>query len=58
MEEGSKRMTNFEIPPDLERMLPHEMNDWLASVEEDESVTDAEVQEARKAVSVALGVSE
>ncbi|MEU4352899.1 hypothetical protein [Streptomyces sp. NPDC023838] len=46
----------LEIPSDLERMLPHEMSEWLSSVEEDESYTETQVKEARKAVSIALGV--
>jgi hypothetical protein len=49
---------NLEIPEDLSSMLPSEMTEWLASVEDDEdaSYTEEEIQEARKAVSIALGV--
>ena len=46
----------LEIPSDLGRMLPHEISEWLMSVEYDDSYTEAEVMEARKAVSEALGV--
>ncbi|MFI1831526.1 MazG-like family protein [Streptomyces sp. NPDC020412] len=49
---------NFEIPPDLDRMLPHEITEWLATVEEDESSTEAQVMKARKAVRSALGVDD
>lgn len=49
---------NFEIPPDLDRMLPHQISEWLASVEEDESSTETQIRKARKAVADALGVTE
>lgn len=54
--EEEKSSVKLEIPEDLNRMLPHEITEWLASVEEDESYTEVQVQEARKAVSEALGV--
>ncbi|MGW0713030.1 hypothetical protein ACWD4G_45130 [Streptomyces sp. NPDC002643] len=49
---------SFEIPPDLDRMLPHEITEWLATVEEDENSTEAQVIKAQKAVRSALGVDD
>jgi hypothetical protein len=42
------------IPTDLDRWDPRDVTAWLAALEEDQTVTDAEVTEARRAVSAAL----
>ncbi|MDX3433878.1 hypothetical protein PV664_33895 [Streptomyces sp. ME01-18a] len=46
----------LEIPTFDRSWLPQEITGWLATVEEDEDVSDADLARARKAVSEALGV--
>ncbi|MEU9396934.1 hypothetical protein AB0D86_43960 [Streptomyces sp. NPDC048324] len=46
----------FQIPADLDRWHPNEITEWLAGVEGDETVADADVHRARQAVHHALGV--
>ncbi|MFE3770790.1 hypothetical protein [Streptomyces sp. NPDC059122] len=44
------------IPSDLDRMHPNDITEWLSTVESDETVADADVVRARKAVADALGI--
>lgn len=46
----------LEIPACLDRWHPNEITEWLAGVEDDETVADADVYRARQAVDHALGV--
>ncbi|WP_169786258.1 hypothetical protein [Streptomyces yerevanensis] len=44
----------LEIPTDFNRWHPNEMTEWLAGIEDDETITDADVDRARQAVHHAL----
>ncbi|MFD0441301.1 hypothetical protein [Streptomyces chartreusis] len=50
--------TGFQIPADLDRWHPNEIQDWMTEVEEDESISEADIGRARRAVSRALGVDD
>lgn len=50
--------STLEIPNFDRSWHPNEIGDWLAQVEDDESVSDADLTRARKAVAVALGVDD
>jgi hypothetical protein len=42
------------IPTDLDRWNPNDVTAWLRAVEDDETVTDAEFDQAQAAVDAAL----
>ncbi len=46
----------LDIPTDLDRLHPNDITEWLRSVEDDETVSDADVDRARKAAWNALGI--
>ncbi|GAA1924315.1 hypothetical protein [Streptantibioticus ferralitis] len=46
----------FQIPTDLDRRHPKEITEWMSSVEDDETISDADVFRAREAVTHALGI--
>ncbi|MFD4400812.1 hypothetical protein [Kitasatospora sp. NPDC058478] len=48
----------FEVPADLDRWPAHEITGWLARLEDDDRVSDADLQRARQAVSTALGIED
>ncbi|WP_326615145.1 hypothetical protein OG949_40390 (plasmid) [Streptomyces scopuliridis] len=46
----------LEIPSDLGRWHPNEITGWLSTVEDDETISDADFDRARQAVGDALGI--
>jgi hypothetical protein len=55
---GGTTVQKLDIPTDLDRWHPNEIQDWMTEVEEDESISEADIGRARKAVSRALGVDD
>ncbi|MDQ1041787.1 hypothetical protein [Streptomyces sp. V4I2] len=55
---GGTVVRKLDIPTDLDRWHPNEIQDWMTEVEEDESVSEADIGRARKAVAHALGVDD
>ncbi|MFI9587830.1 hypothetical protein ACIHCQ_39905 [Streptomyces sp. NPDC052236] len=47
---------SLEIPADLNRWHPNEITEWLSTVEDDEAITDADVDRTRQAVNDSLGI--
>lgn len=44
------------LPSDLDRWHPNEIMGWLSTVEDDETISDADFDRARQAVNNALGI--
>ncbi|WP_121832201.1 hypothetical protein [Streptomyces sp. S1] len=55
---GGTVVQKLTIPTDLDRWHPNEIQDWMTEVEQDESIPEADIGRARKAVSRALGVDD
>ena len=51
-----RTVEHFEVPTDLDRWHPNEITDWLSRMEDDDRVSEADLQRARQAVSTALGL--